>query len=283
MMSSSPNGIDLDAYFERIGYAGPTSATLDTLRLLQARHTTAIAFENLDPLLRRPVSLDLDALARKLVTQRRGGYCFEQNTFFRGVLERLGFSVVGQAALVQWNRTDYGPRIHMVLRVELNDGPYFVDVGFGGLTLTSPLRLDPGVEQQTTLEPFRVVRAGPDMQVQIHLKEWKPVYQVSSQEVTADDYAVYNWFTSTHPDIVFTQHLMAARPTNDRRYALSDNELSIHHLNGPTERRRIATAAELMSVLREHFEIEPPEGTGAVLERLIALQTSVPSGMVSSS
>jgi N-hydroxyarylamine O-acetyltransferase len=261
--------IDLDAYFGRIGYSGPATATLDTLQKLQAAHATTIAFENLDPLLGRPVSLSLSAIAKKFVEQRRGGYCFEQNGFLQGVLRSLGFSVSGLAALIQWRRSDYGPRIHMVLRVELPEGTFIVDVGFGGLTLTSPLRLVPDVEQPTTLETFRVCPIERDFQVQIRLREqWMPVYQVSLQDVTADDYAVYNWFTSTHPDVVFTNHLMAARPADDCRYALFDNELSIHHLDGPTERRTLAAPAELASALQEHFLIRLPDGCEPLFERL---------------
>jgi N-hydroxyarylamine O-acetyltransferase len=94
---SGDDKLDLDGYFDRIGYAGPTAATLATLQGVQAAHATAIAFENLDPLLGRPVSLKLPTLARKLVDQRRGGYCFEQNTLLQAVLRQLGFSVSGLA------------------------------------------------------------------------------------------------------------------------------------------------------------------------------------------
>src|SRR5581483_6802547 len=71
--------LDLDAYFRRIGYAGARTPTLQTLRALQALHPQAIAFENLDPLLGRPVNLDLGSLQDKIVHSGRGGYCFEQN------------------------------------------------------------------------------------------------------------------------------------------------------------------------------------------------------------
>ncbi len=94
--------VDLDAYFARIGYAGPRIATRATLDRIHALHAAAIPFENLDPLLGRPVPLELDALQRKLVRSRRGGYCFEQNTLFKAVLEELGFSVTSLAARVLW-------------------------------------------------------------------------------------------------------------------------------------------------------------------------------------
>jgi len=270
-MTSHERTVDLKAYFRRIGFSGAASATLHTLERLQSLHATSIAFENLDPLMKRPVSLSMPALSAKFLEQKRGGYCFEHNTFFLGVLRALGFSVSGLAALVQWNRpaAEFGPRIHMVLRVNLPEGTFLVDVGFGRLTLTSPLRLEPRIEQNTTLERFRIVPINGDYQVQIEFSgRWSPVYQVSMQDVSPDDYDVYNWFTSTNPDVVFTSQLMAARPAKDRRYGLFNNELSIHHLNGTTEKQTLASPAELAAALTDHFLIRLPDGCGPLLERL---------------
>jgi N-hydroxyarylamine O-acetyltransferase len=98
--------IDLDAYFERIGYDGERAPTLATLRAIHARHATMIPFENLSPLLRQPVRLDLASLQDKLLHQGRGGYCFEQNLLLRAVLLALGFQVRGLAARVRWNVPD---------------------------------------------------------------------------------------------------------------------------------------------------------------------------------
>jgi N-hydroxyarylamine O-acetyltransferase len=153
------HALDLDAYFRRIGYAGGREPTLDTLAALHLRHVQAIAFENLNPLLGWPVALDLASLERKLVHGGRGGYCFEQNLLFGHVLGTLGFRVTGLAARVQWNRPEDALRAltHQLLRVDLADGPYIADVGFGGQTLTGPLRLEPGLEQTTPHEPFRLI------------------------------------------------------------------------------------------------------------------------------
>src|SRR5262245_7642218 len=105
-MSSKSPSIDLDAYCERIGYTGPRTPTLATLSAIHALHPRAIAFENLDPLLRRSVKLDAAALEAKLVEGGRGGWCFEQNGLFKLVLEALGFRVTGLGGRVLWNRTD---------------------------------------------------------------------------------------------------------------------------------------------------------------------------------
>ena len=82
-------GLDLDAYLGRIGAPAPLAPSAEALADLQQAHVGTIPFENLDILLGRPVLLDLASLQAKLVTARRGGYCFEQNTLFQAALDRL--------------------------------------------------------------------------------------------------------------------------------------------------------------------------------------------------
>ena len=95
--------IDLNAYLRRVGYDGPREPTLEVLCAIHALHPEAIPFENLNPLLSgRAVSLDLDALQSKMLGQRRGGYCFEQNALFRAALEAMNFTVTPLIARVVW-------------------------------------------------------------------------------------------------------------------------------------------------------------------------------------
>src|SRR3981081_1598990 len=135
--------IDLETYFRRIGYAGQRTATLDTLRAIQFRHCASIPYENLNPLLKWPVRLDLASLQEKLIHGGRGGYCFEQNLLFSQVLKTLGFSVSGLAARVLWDgpEDEIRARGHMVIRTEIEDHVYFVDAGFGGATPTGPVQI----------------------------------------------------------------------------------------------------------------------------------------------
>src|SRR5262249_55952398 len=143
--------IDLDAYFARIGYAGPRAPTLAVLRAIHALHPAAIPFENLDPFLGRLVSLEIAALQQKMVAGRRGGYCFEHNTLFKAALDALGFRVTGLAARVRRVMPSDGsenPRTHMLLKVDLDEGTYLADVGFGGYLLSAPLRLVAEIEQE---------------------------------------------------------------------------------------------------------------------------------------
>src|SRR5665213_3130179 len=160
--------VDLNSYFHRIGYAGPRIPTLATLRAIHLHHPLAIPFENLDPLLGRPVGLDVPSLLDKLIHEGRGGYCFEHNLLLARVLEDLGFRVTCLAARVIWNAPEGAirPRAHMLLRIDLGDEPYIADVGFGGQTLTAPLRLATDVEQTTPHEAFRLSTTDGDFVLQ---------------------------------------------------------------------------------------------------------------------
>jgi N-hydroxyarylamine O-acetyltransferase len=268
-----PERIGLDAYLRRIGYDGPRAPMLETLRALHLRHALAIPFENLDPFLRRPVKLDLPSLEQKLVHSGRGGYCFEHNLLFKAALDALGFRVAGLAARVLWNQPDGAtlPRTHMLLRVALDGQDYVADVGFGGQTLTGPIKLIAGVEQATPHEPFRLLAEGDGFLMQVSIGgEWKSLHRFDLQEQLLPDYELANWYISTHPQSRFVNNLTVAMPAADRRYALFNTEFTTHHLRGPRERRGLAGAAEIRRVLREVFGLTLPAGPelDAALDRL---------------
>ncbi|NGZ12031.1 MAG: arylamine N-acetyltransferase [Nitrospira sp. LK70] len=267
--------IDLDAYFKRIGYGGAGKPTLDTLAAIQLRHTEAIAFENLNPLMGWPVRLDAESLQQKLVRDGRGGYCFEQNLLLKHALDRLGFRVTGLAARVLWNMPEgtVPPRSHMLLLVDLDEARYVVDAGFGGVTLTGPLRLELDIEQATPHEPFRLVKTDEEFIEQVKIGDnWISLYRFSLVEQLLPDYEMANWYVSTHPNSRFVAGLLAARPAPDRRYGLLNNQLTVHHRAGGKDRRLITSVTEMRETLEGEFRIVLPNAPelDEALARLIA-------------
>jgi len=269
------SSIDLGAYLARIGWRGPTAPDLSTLRAIVASHAAAIPFENLDPFLGRPVLLDAAALEEKLVRGGRGGYCFEHNLLLSHALTALGFTVTGLAARVLWNAPEGAitARGHMLLLVDLDDRAYIADVGFGGQTLTAPLRLESGVEQATPHEPFRLMRRGDSFVMQSKRADaWRPLYRFDLQEQFLPDYEVANWYLSNHPDSHFVTGLIAARPDPDRRSALRNNQLTVHHLDGRTEQRQLTSSQQMADALERIFRVTLPDAPElqSALERLVA-------------
>src|SRR6201993_266594 len=142
---------DQNAWLKRIGYSGPVEPTLTVLHDLIFAHSHAIAYESLDITLGRTPRLDLDSLQRKMISGGRGGYCLEQNMLFREGLRSLGYKITSlQGRVVRGMAIDAPrPAIHMLLQVELPEGPYLADVGFGNLAPTCALSLNPSMEQET--------------------------------------------------------------------------------------------------------------------------------------
>lgn len=267
--------ICLNAYFARIGFGGETAPTLETLGAIVRHHTEAIPFENLDPLLRRPVRLDSASLERKLIGEQRGGYCFEHNLLLQEVLEQLGYRTAGHAARMRWNVPEgmVTPRGHMLLSVEAEGSTYLVDVGFGGQTLTAPLRLKPGIEQPTPHEPFRLVDAGDGLVLESRVRgEWRPTYHFDLSRQYRADFEVSSWYLCHHPDSHFINGLIAARSEPGRRYALRNAELAVHPLDGESEHRTLRSGAEVREVLESVFRLRVPRGSrvDAALERVAA-------------
>lgn len=253
---------DIEAYFERIGYIGQRTATLDTLRALHLRHPCTIPFENLSPFLGHPVELEWSQVKAKLLQSRRGGYCFEQNMLLMQVLRALGFNVSGLAARVLWGQSDdtLTPRGHMLLRVELNGRTWLTDVGFGGQTQTAPILLEPDIIQTTPHERYRVRHKDGYFYLQSDvLGEWRSLYRFDMSDHHDVDYAVTNYYLSTNPSSHFVAGLTAARVQAGRRFALSGSRLTVHSINGVSQRRQIATVGELVDTLDTMFDIEVPD------------------------
>jgi N-hydroxyarylamine O-acetyltransferase len=267
--------VNLAAYFERIGYGGPTSVSVSTLHGITAAHVAAIPFENLDVLLGRPISLVPERIAQKLVAERRGGYCFEQNTLLLHVLEALGFQVRALSARVRVLRPrDFvPPRTHVFLRVELDGASWLTDVGVGGLSLSAALRLVADVEQSTPHEPRRIVREGdwsgferrgPSARLfhQAYFAgAWQDVCDFTLEEMPEIDRVLGNWYTSAHPESHFRSRLIVARALPQGRVTLSNRELTVRQLDGSAVTQQIESPEQLLSLLAQHFSLHFPEGT----------------------
>ena len=147
----------------------------------------------------------------------------------------------------------------MLLQVDIDGDKYIADVGFGGLTLTAPLSLTPDMEQSTPHEPFRLIATDHTYLMQAYMgQEWKSLYRFELQEQQLPDYEVSNWYVCTHPNSLFVNTLIAARPDIDCRYALRNNQLTTHHLDGRTERCVLSTVTELRAVLEDVFRLKLP-------------------------
>ncbi|VVE45366.1 N-hydroxyarylamine O-acetyltransferase [Pandoraea communis] len=255
---------DPERYFRRIGYTGPREATLDVLRTVHSLHPLAIPFENLDPICGRPVEVDLPSVVAKLLDGGRGGYCFEQNALFANALTHLGFAVTPLIGRVAWGRSfdAQAPLTHMLLRVDLDGEAWLADVGFGSVTLTAPLRLQSTQPQSTLLETFQLEAVGagdgaPPSEYRLSVRsaqQWLPVYRFTPKPAEWIDYKLGNWYTSSAPDSIFLNQLIACRVLPQGRIALLNTTLTERSAQGElVAETDIASGAQLAQILRERF------------------------------
>ena len=213
--------LDLAAYLERIGLGGRPG-----LAEVHRAHSTSIPFENLAPHQGQAVSLEDTDLERKLVAERRGGYCFEQNMLLAAALRELGAEVDLHLARVRF-RAPPGvtrPRTHLVLRVRAGGESWLADVGFGLGTPLDPLPFTPGEEQQQAGWRFRLHWKDPELVLQsIHEGRWTDLYSFAPEPVPPVDVEVSSWWASTHPRSPFVTGLIVASQSGDgTRLSLSD-------------------------------------------------------------
>jgi N-hydroxyarylamine O-acetyltransferase len=236
---------DLDGYLDRIGVRGRPSLTE-----IHRAHVMSIPFENLDPRRGVPVSLEGDALQRKLVVERRGGYCFEQNLLLRAALEALGFQVDLMLARVRIGAPPgvKRPRSHLVLRVQSDGAVWHADAGFGADAPSEPLPFGPGGPREQLGWRFRIVEDERELVLQAAEESgWVDLYGLVPDPVPFVDVETSNWFTATHPRSPFVTGLIVAKHEHDgTRVTLSNwEELA---LTERTPLRRTVTPVRLESV-----------------------------------
>lgn len=247
--------MNVDAYLKRINYGGSLAPTAETLRALQVAHLFAVPFENLSIHAGEPIVLAEDSLFKKIVENRRGGFCYEANGLFAGLLRALGFEVSMLAAGVANAQGGFGPNFdHMTLLVTL-DERWLVDVGFGDSFL-EPLLLDTRGEQVQGSRSFRIVPDNAHLRLDRRNEgaDWEPQYRFTIQPYEFPDYEEMCRFHQTSPDSHFTKGVICSRATDDGRITLSG--MRFITTSGPQQfrhERTLTSDEEFHRLLQEQF------------------------------
>lgn len=248
----------LQQYFARIDCPVVSEPTLATLAILQRNHALTIPFENLNPLLDIPVLLDYDTLFHKLVIDKRGGYCYEQNILFLEVLKTLGFDARGITGRVMVSGRKHPRRTHMLLLITIEENHYISDVGFGSSAACSPLLLQTDVSQHTPSGDYQLLSDNSNgfiLQTKFN-GEWRSLYHFDLQEQFHEDFEVGNWYTSTHPEANFKNDLMFSLKGDKCRHTLHNNIFSTYFLDGSKEKRTFNHPEEIRTLLEKTFKIK---------------------------
>jgi len=257
--------MDLKDYFARINYQGPTTSSLETLQAIHSAHVYSIPFENLSIQIQRsvecrcPIRLDEEALIRKIIHQRRGGYCYETNELLAIALETLGFSVQRLFARVA-NEGTPKPLSHKLLLVDIQAQPWIADVGFGNHGLTQPIPLLAGQVFHNGVDRF-MLRKQQDLYTLSRQVEgqWLDLYAFNTTAYLPVDFEPANYYTATMPDSKFVRERICTLPTPEGRITLHNNRLNIK-TSQQTISREVAES-EILALLSRYFGIDLAEDT----------------------
>lgn len=264
--------LNVNAYLERIAYHGSLAPTAATLRELQVAHLVAVPFENLSIHSGEPIVLADEALFKKIVARRRGGFCYECNGLFAALLRALGFAVTMLSAEVAHGAGGFSqPFDHMALMVKL-DRPWLADVGFGDSFL-GPLRLDEASAQIQGRRAYRLQADGNylilsrrDSQEGIDPgnDDWQAQYRFTLQPYQYEDFSSMCRYHQTSPESHFTQGRICSRATTDGGRisvsaaggtTLGDMRLTTTSGTGERHERVLQSSAEFADVLQKDFGI----------------------------
>jgi N-hydroxyarylamine O-acetyltransferase len=230
---------DLDAYLARIRLAEAPAADADGLATVQRAQRLAIPFENLDIRLGRGIRIDSDSVFAKLVTGKRGGYCFEQNRLFADALATMGFVARPLLARVLLGATEaVTPLTHMLLLVTIDGQDWIADAGFGG-SYAPPMPLVSGAE--ATAPDGALFRLVEDGQGWLLNRNGPPgatdgrggsgpvdQYRFRLTEVAQADLDMSNHWTATAPGTRFVEMAIVSIALPGGYAALNDRKYGRH-------------------------------------------------------
>lgn len=265
--------MDVDKYLSRIGFSDPSEPNLELLRAIHTRHLLSVPFENLTVHSGGRVQLDLPLLYDKIVNQRRGGFCYENNSLFSWLLTKLGFQVTLLAGQVRNSITScYGPPFdHLIIMVSLEGRRWLCDVAFGSAGFTVPLSLETGGLQELGHRVYRIRETAGMRFLEWQQEEnrgadgeWTGIYKFTLEPRRLEDYTeMCNYHQSSPSSIFFCKSLCTILKPDGR---LTYIGRKLNTVTFPTE----ATGGVVKTTTRELKDEEIPgvlaEEFGIVLQ-----------------
>lgn len=252
--------MDLPLYKKRIQYSGPLVPDIDTLSQLQRKHILAVPFEDIDIQNRQPISLHQEDVFLKIISKKRGGYCYELNGLFYQLLKSTGFDVHMISGRVV-NGKRLGPEYdHLALMVKLDDKNYLVDVGFGDFSL-QPLFIETGSVQfdghnKYTIGTYTKNDGSPSYIVSkwnSAAKRYDKCYVFSTISRKFEEFYEMHDYQQNAPESHFVKNFICTRALKNGRLSIVNNRVTVTY-NGRKKSRRIG-AQERMFLLEKYFGI----------------------------
>lgn len=259
---------NIQDYLAQVAIKQSPEVSIHFMKKLQAAHVGTFCFSNLGVLLHEDLSLESQALFERVVTRKRGGYCFEQNKIVYEILQYCGFSCEIALARVLHNRHVDVPRTHRITKVTIDANTYIVDVGFGPLVPREPLLLDCDEPQDQGDSIYRIVRArsGHYLLQKEEVDGWFTLYSFDDAMYTEADCVCGHHYSSTHPEAAFVNNLVISKKSYDDVQLLRNAQF--HRIQGGrTAVTEISSKDHLGAILAQEFGIDlMPEQLSALFK-----------------
>lgn len=245
--------MDIEAYFERIGYKKSRSKLdLETLTDILQHQIWTIPFENLNIHCGKPMELGLEATFDQVVRRKRGGWCLQVNHLLYWALTTMGFQTTMLGGYV-YNPPDNkysSAMIHLLLKVTVDGRHYIVDAGFGrSYQMWQPLELISGKDQPQVpcifrlteergtwfLDQIRREQYIPNQEFLnsdlLEKKKYQKLYSFTLEPRTIEDFESVNEYHQTSPASVLTSKSFCSLQTPEGVHCLVGFTLTSRKFN----------------------------------------------------
>ncbi|MEO6722254.1 MAG: arylamine N-acetyltransferase [Ferruginibacter sp.] len=248
--------MNIQLYLDRINYPGPIDPTIEILSKLQILHLMNVPFENLD--IHNNTKIDLTNLFDKIVTRKRGGFCYELNGLFYQLLKEIGFTVKLVSARVYDGKKDFRPEFdHMALIVKIEEDSYLVDVGFGEFSFY-PIKIESDKDTNDPRGIFRIENFDENYKVvkkRNAVEMFIPEYIFSEKERQISEFHGMCNYHQTNSESHFVQKRICSLPTENGRITITGDTLKITD-NGKVTERKLNTEQEIQQELWNYFGVK---------------------------
>lgn len=258
-----------DEYIQVLGLQR-SKPELAFLNEITRRHAAQFAFSSVGPMLGDDLPLDIESLYRRIVVNRRGGYCFEQNALMYSMLQELGFKVQLYLGRVIYNQDIHPPLTHRITLVEIDGLRYLTDVGFGPLGPKHPVNMS----GETSEQDFRLFRVEERLPGVFHMQtlksgEYYSLYKFELSRYGPADCEVGHFYSHKHPSATFVNHLVVSSILDNEVRSLRNRKFWLITESGE-QRHVIANGTQLQSILDGQFGVRVSEAEAHCLFEKIA-------------
>ena len=248
--------MDIQAYLERIQYQKEIKVSKNVLFDLQEAHLRSVPFENLDIHYHKNIELDAESFFTKIVTNKRGGFCYELNGLFHQLLKAIGFDVKMVSGRVCSKDGIYGEEFdHLAIVASINKQLFLVDAGFGKFAL-NPLEIKIDVPIVDSFGTFQFDRHESNYLCINELQKGQavPQYIFSIKERELSEFEGMCTYHQQSKESHFTQKKVISIVTPNGRTTLTNNLLKI--TAGEREEEILVEDKQFDFYLKKYFNIE---------------------------